>query len=340
MDELDDWASYLPVDDTSGAEWDDWAGDFVGGGTSGGGASGGEWSEFFGDYISNLDEKDRAFAEDLNDVLAGNYTVEDLYIASQEDPSILSQIGGILSDFGSSALKGLANTFTKDGKPDWKTIATVGGGILGLMGVGKTEQRPTGYQGKIPDYTAVRERVDIPYDPERRPGSGGQKYFSDVIYAAPGEVEAAQTAAAEQATGLASIAAANPAMQKRPPTRVAVPQETATQTETRPASAVIEDIPVPTYATGGVAGLKKGRYLRGETDGMKDELRTTIENKQPAALSHGEFVIPADVVSHLGNGNSEAGAKKLYEMMEKIRLARTGNPKQGKQINPNKYLPA
>ncbi|NDG33550.1 hypothetical protein EB118_26280, partial [bacterium] len=58
-----------------------------------------------------------------------------------------------------------------------------------------------------------------------------------------------------------------------------------------------------------------------------------------AALSDGEFVIPADVVSHLGNGNSNAGAKRLYEMMDRIRGARTGNAKQGKQINPNKFLP-
>jgi hypothetical protein len=50
-------------------------------------------------------------------------------------------------------------------------------------------------------------------------------------------------------------------------------------------------------------------------------------------------VIPADVVSHLGNGSTEAGAKQLHAMMNKIRKARTGNPKQGKQINPSKFLP-
>lgn len=82
-----------------------------------------------------------------------------------------------------------------------------------------------------------------------------------------------------------------------------------------------------------------GRYLQGETDGMADELRTSIDGKQPAALSHGEFVVPADVVSHLGNGNSDAGAKKLYSMMDKIRQARTGTKKQGKQINPDKFMP-
>jgi hypothetical protein len=73
---------------------------------------------------------------------------------------------------------------------------------------------------------------------------------------------------------------------------------------------------------------------------MADDLPARIDGRQEARLSHGEFVIPADVVSHLGNGNSESGAKRLYTMMEKIRKARTGNPKQGKQINPNKYLPA
>jgi hypothetical protein len=90
------------------------------------------------------------------------------------------------------------------------------------------------------------------------------------------------------------------------------------------------------YAEGGMA---KGRYLQGNTDGMADKLPAQIGNDQPAALSHGEFVIPADVVSHMGNGNSDAGAKKLYQMMDKIRMARTGNKKQGKRINPDKFMP-
>ena len=81
------------------------------------------------------------------------------------------------------------------------------------------------------------------------------------------------------------------------------------------------------------------RYLQGGTDGMADKIPAKIGKDQPAALSHGEFVIPADVVSHLGNGNSDAGAKKLYSMMDKIRKARTGNKKQGKKINPDKFMP-
>lgn len=81
-----------------------------------------------------------------------------------------------------------------------------------------------------------------------------------------------------------------------------------------------------------------GRFLSGGGDGMSDSIPSNIEGKQEARLSDGEFVIPADVVSHLGNGSSKAGAKRLYSMMDRVREARTGNPKQGKEINANKYL--
>ena len=91
------------------------------------------------------------------------------------------------------------------------------------------------------------------------------------------------------------------------------------------------------YAKGG--NVDSPRYLQGETDGMADKIPARIGRDQPAALSHGEFVVPADVVSHLGNGNSDAGAKKLYSMMDKIRQARTGTKKQGKKINPDKFMP-
>ena len=99
------------------------------------------------------------------------------------------------------------------------------------------------------------------------------------------------------------------------------------------------------YAEGGLTafamgGRPKGGYLNGAGDGMSDSIPATIEGKQPARLADGEFVVPADVVSHLGNGSSKAGSKRLYAMLDKVRRARTGNPKQGKQINPNKYLMA
>jgi hypothetical protein len=84
----------------------------------------------------------------------------------------------------------------------------------------------------------------------------------------------------------------------------------------------------------------EGGYLNGGGDGMSDSIPATIEGKQPARLADGEFVIPADVVSHLGNGSSKAGSKRLYKMLDKVRHARTGTKKQGREINPNKYLPA
>jgi hypothetical protein len=89
-----------------------------------------------------------------------------------------------------------------------------------------------------------------------------------------------------------------------------------------------------------VQGRAKGGYLDGAGDGMSDSIPATIEGKQPARLADGEFVVPADVVSHLGNGSSKAGSKRLYAMLDKVRRARTGRVKQGKQINPNKYMPA
>lgn len=97
-------------------------------------------------------------------------------------------------------------------------------------------------------------------------------------------------------------------------------------------------------ADGGISSLggysDGGRMLKGPGDGMSDSIPGVIANKQPARLADGEFVVPADVVSHLGNGSTDAGAKQLYKMMDKVRKARTGKKAQGKQINPNRYMPA
>jgi hypothetical protein len=99
---------------------------------------------------------------------------------------------------------------------------------------------------------------------------------------------------------------------------------------------------IPQMADGGSIGgySDGGRMLRGPGDGMSDSIPGVIGNKQPARLADGEFVVPADVVSHLGNGSTDAGAKRLYGMMDKVRKARTGTKKQGKQIKPEKYMPA
>lgn len=100
-------------------------------------------------------------------------------------------------------------------------------------------------------------------------------------------------------------------------------------------------------AQGGIASLPNeyaagGKLLQGPGDGMSDSIPAVIKGARPqrAALAQGEFVIPADVVSHLGNGSTDAGAKRLYAMMDKIRHARTGTKKQGRQINPANFMPA
>ena len=83
-----------------------------------------------------------------------------------------------------------------------------------------------------------------------------------------------------------------------------------------------------------------GRMLKGPGDGMSDSIPAQIGGKQPARLADGEFVVPADVVSHLGNGSTDAGAKQLYKMMDRIRTQRTGKKKQAPEVNPGKAMPA
>jgi hypothetical protein len=107
-----------------------------------------------------------------------------------------------------------------------------------------------------------------------------------------------------------------------------------------------EDTKSQNLAGGGLAGLnafKAGgspRFLKGGGDGMSDDIPAMIGKQQKAALSDGEFVVPADVVSHLGNGSSRAGAKKLYAMMDNIRQARTGKKRQAPEVKPDRYMPA
>lgn len=99
-----------------------------------------------------------------------------------------------------------------------------------------------------------------------------------------------------------------------------------------------------TYAGGGISNLGHysdgGRLLRGPGDGLSDDIPATIGNKQPARLADGEFVISSDVVSSLGGGSTEAGAKVLYSMMDRIRHKAHGTKKQIKKIDPKKVLPA
>jgi len=278
---------------------------------------------------------------------------------------------------GDASLKEVADTV------NWGGVANVAGSyFLNRAFDSGGPDAGGGYQGDIPDYTAVRSRVANTYDPNRRPGSGGQRYFSDMQYVEPyapttPEIDQAATDAGTEATapsteGLAALDVvrqiadkqakfleeqnvANPAYEAKPaalninPTGATGIQALQAKNAATAGSGVNSLLPVPQYddkgnvismAKGGIARFAVGgRYLGGMTDGMADEVPASIDGKQPAALSDGEFVVPADVVSHLGNGNSNAGAKALHDMMANVRQDRTGNSEQGKEINATNYLP-
>jgi hypothetical protein len=101
---------------------------------------------------------------------------------------------------------------------------------------------------------------------------------------------------------------------------------------------------IPRFSQGGIGSLQQyavgGKLLNGAGDGMSDDIKANINGTQEARLADGEFVIPADVVSHLGNGSTDAGAKQLYAMMDRIRKARTGRTKQAPEVEARKYMPA
>ena len=349
---------------------------------------------------------------------------------------------------------------------DWLLDGDNAEGIGGLLSAGGTafglfenDQARAGYQGKIPDYTAVREQLPV-FDPNRRPGGGGQRYFTDTYYGqtpedqqAVGSLANAQAAADAQKVALVAqnpeqfarggiVGALNsmhggstgggegygnsnvPVMSSgdrpsSPPvdysnftadhwkyiqgianrnkkTNMESPQgqpkpnwkassalldwqnKTGLSNEdfskhalgiksifgnsqpNPPKSDVFtggtpyfdettglytggpnapKSMPPQGMAQGGTVNAMPPAYLNGPSDGMGDQVPAMIDNQRPASLSHGEMVIPADVVSHMGNGNSDAGAKQFYDMMDRVRKARTGNKQQGKQINPNKFIP-
>jgi hypothetical protein len=101
---------------------------------------------------------------------------------------------------------------------------------------------------------------------------------------------------------------------------------------------------VAAYAHGGITTLggysDGGRLLKGPGDGVSDSIPAVIGKKQPARLADGEFVIPARIVSELGNGSTEAGARKLYAMMDRIKKARSKAKNIAADTKSDKHLPA
>jgi hypothetical protein len=95
---------------------------------------------------------------------------------------------------------------------------------------------------------------------------------------------------------------------------------------------------------GGISSLGSysdgGRLLKGPGDGVSDQIPATIAGKQPARLANGEFVVPARIVSELGNGSTDAGAKRLYEMMDRVQKLRRKTKNVAANTKAHKYLPA
>jgi hypothetical protein len=206
-----------------------------------------------------------------------------------------------------------------------------------------------GYNKPVPKMDVVQQQIAY-NDTNRRPGEAGRRYMTNPLFVAQGDTAnaaLANTATETQAAGLAAAAPRYAAPAPNPyagkiamgynPAVVAPPQNSEGLASVITPEQFAKQGGIK-MAKGGVADA--GRYLQGKTDGMADKIETSIDGEQPALLSHGEFVIPADVVSHLGNGNSEAGADKLYAMMDKIREARTGTKEQGKEINADKFIAA
>ena len=251
----------------------------------------------------------------------------------------------------------LKKIFTDDGEGinrlDWSNILLGLGGLYGASRIDNSDtlsrffgtggQRPVGYQGSIPKYTASRQSIPNPNQVPGAPGkpqrgAKGHRYFGPMQY----------TAAAQGGLmtlgpkpGQAPIKFGSPPMSagfRKPPEVGIGPGQAA---PVRPMGVGLGQA-APMRANGLMAlppRQSRSFYLGGPTDGMADQVPAHIEGREPAALSDGEFVVAADVVSDLGNGNSTAGAQELYSFMERVRKARHGTPKQGRQSNPRKFTP-
>ena len=229
----------------------------------------------------------------------------------------LSSLMGQLTGSGfTDALKSLGGLFTGDTGGKLGQLAAFGGLATLLSRMGQTSQAPVGYQGGIPKFTYERTQTapemqrpttmnaagqTVPY----RPGQGGISYFT------PGKFVPYTPPATEG-------------------------QDTASGGS---GSDTVVGVAGGGYMPSGIAMLAGGRYLRGPGDGVSDSIPAKFERSgQPARLADGEFVIDARTVSEIGNGSSEAGARKLYAMMDRVHKARK-TAKRGEPSKADKYLP-
>jgi hypothetical protein len=295
--------------------------------------------------------------------------VADNTATSEEAKSIFDRLTGTAKD--------LFKQYIYNPSTGAINAAGIGTGLAGIYGLmGGNQVQTGGYNKPIPKLTATREQVPYAADPNRRPGEAGRSYFTDTQYTAPADAAATQAAAKTQAQGIATAvpqrtAQVNPYEGKYKPAWN--PPEPTAQVQSAPASGVAQLLPVPQaqgftpmaagggLAAGGfvvpadvVAHLGNGssssglallaeklnaKPIKGDGDGMSDSIPTHIDGKEKALVANDEAYISPEMVAKIGGGDGKAGSEKLYAMMEKIRKARTGNPEQGKQIDPEKFMP-
>jgi hypothetical protein len=302
---------------------------------------------------------------DLEDLLAlepagntsNNYVMPDAYTSSGITPDLLNSLKGILSG-GSGTAAQLASLGGIGA-----LINSIGGGSGGGF---------AGYRGGIPKYTASRTQYAPPVstvnrgpappneavlDYLKRPGLSdamiarsmneygvSPQQISDVTKMPLADVQARYQAALGPNAGIARRPGSGGVTYFSP--MVYTPQAAAAPAApVAPAPAAPAVVEPERYAGGGIASLggysDGGQLLRGPGDGVSDDIPATIGNKQPARLADGEFVIPARIVSELGNGSTEAGARKLYAMMDRIKKARRKSMKNiAANSKADKHLPA
>jgi hypothetical protein len=253
-----------------------------------------------------------------------------------------------------------------------KTLGAAGIGSLAdkLMGV---TGGPGGYKGSIPDLVASRQQYAVPMTGSAGTYNPSDSEIRDYI-TRPGMSDAMVARGMNQfgispdriagITGLPAAAvnqryqaALGPNMMSRRPGSGGVTYFSPMQYSKAGAAPVKEEVAVDAapvevaaagglmgYAGGGIANLGSysdgGRLLKGPGDGVSDSIPAMIGKRQPARLADGEFVIPARIVSELGNGSTEAGARKLYAMMDRIKKARGKAKNIAADTKSDKHLPA
>jgi hypothetical protein len=251
------------------------------------------------------------------------------------------------------SLKDLAKRLMsgKGSASEYGGLASILGGLYGAnKSSGPTILNP-GYQGGIPKYTATRQMLTAP-PAGRRPGSGGINYGGDVAYTrapAPSASPAAVASSGEEPVLAPSNAVKTSA--PLPGGIMALPVDQSVMVNAAKGGLLPDGFVVPADVVSHLgngsseAGLRilaskfGARPIKGDGDGMSDSIPTTIGGEQPARVANEEAFIPPSVVKRLGDGDTERGAKKLYAMMDRIRKARTGTTEQGKEINPEKFMP-